>query len=309
MSRIYDALQRADLERKAAQGTDIPRAGETFTVPGADALPTIKTEVVMENIPQYAWKPSMAFLPTLEERGVNIEQFRGLRSQLYQYRDQAKLKTILICSGMPSEGKTFVAANLAISLARNKNNKVLLIDGDLRSPSLHVVFGAPDVPGLTEYLTGAAEPNEIMQHYQSKDTREDSLARGIPNLTLIPAGAVGDNSSELVANHRIEELVAILSPHFDWILIDSPPVLAVADAVDLARAADAVLLIARAATTPFDIAQRAQTAFSNTRILGFVLNAVKDAPASTAYSYYYGKYEKQEVVSSIPGRKAKRRKK
>ncbi len=191
MSRIYDALQRADLERKAAQGTDIPRADETFTVPSAEALPPIKTEVVMENIPQYSWKPSMTFLPTLGERGENIEQFRGLRSQLYQHRDQVKLRTILICSGMPAEGKTFVAANLAISLARNKNNKVLLIDGDLRSPSLHVVFGAPDVPGLTEYLAGTAEPDEIMQHYQSKNTLVDGLVRGIPNLTLIPAGAGG----------------------------------------------------------------------------------------------------------------------
>jgi capsular exopolysaccharide synthesis family protein len=309
MSRIYDALQRADLERKAAQGTDIPKADETFTVPGAEALPPIKTEVVMENIPQYSWQPSMAFLPTLEERGVNIEQFRGLRSQLYQYRDHAKLKTILICSGMPAEGKSFVAANLAISLARNKNNKVLLIDGDLRSPSLHVVFGTPEVPGLTEYLAGTAEPNEIMQQYQSKDRLEGGLARGIPNLTLIPSGVGGDNSSELVANHRIEALIAILSPHFDWILIDSPPVLAVADAIDLARATDAVLLVARAATTPFDVAQRAQAAFSNTRILGFVLNAVKDAPASSAYSYYYGKYEKQEAIRSMPKHKAKGRKK
>ncbi|MGA3160841.1 MAG: CpsD/CapB family tyrosine-protein kinase [Terracidiphilus sp.] len=291
MSRIYDALQRADLERKAAQGTDTPRTAETPTFSGAEALPSIKADVIIENIPQYSWKPSKDFLPTLGDRGENIEQFRGLRSQLYQYRDEIKLKTILISSGMPAEGKTFVAANLAISLARNKNNKVLLIDGDLRSPSLHVILGAPDIPGLTEYLAGASEPNDIMQQYQSTENFEEGLTRGIPNLTFIPAGAGGDNSSELVANHRIEELIAILAPHFDWILIDSPPVLAVADSIDLARAADAVLLVARGASTPFDVAQRAQAAFSNTRILGFVLNAVKDAPRNAAYSYYYGYHE------------------
>jgi capsular exopolysaccharide synthesis family protein len=291
MSRIYDALQRADLDRKAGQRTDIPRTAETFTVPGAEALPSIKAEVIIENIPQYSWKPSMDFLPTLGDRGENIEQFRGLRSQLYQYRDEIKLKTILVSSGMPAEGKTFVAANIAISLARNKNNKVLLIDGDLRSPSLHVILGAPDIPGLTEYLAGDSVPNNVMQQYQSTENIEEGLTRGIPNLTFIPAGAGGDNSSELVANHRIEELIAILAPHFDWILIDSPPVLAVADAIDLARAADAVLLVARGASTPFDVAQRAQAAFSNTRILGFVLNAVKDAPRNSAYSYYYGYHE------------------
>jgi Mrp family chromosome partitioning ATPase len=91
----------------------------------------------------------------------------------------------------------------------------------------------------------------------------------------------------------MEDLIATLSPYFDWILIDSAPVLAVTDAVELARAADAVLLVARGASTPFEVAQRAQTAFSNSRILGFVLNAVKEAPRNGSYSYYYyyGGYE------------------
>ncbi len=304
MSRIYDALQRADIERKAAQGTDATGFPEPSVVPGAEALPSMKAEVNTENTSLHSWKPSVAFLPTLGARGEHIEQFRGLRSKLYQLRDQAQLPTILVSSGVPSEGKTFVAANLAISLGRNKNNRVLLIDGDLRSPSLHAILGAPKIPGLTEYLAMAAEPSEIMQRSENPSLVEAGQARSISNLTFIPAGAGGDNSSELVANHRIEELIAILSPHFDWILIDSPPVLAVADAIYLARAADAVLLVARGATTPYDVAQRAQTAFSNSRILGFVLNAVKDVPPNSSYSYYYGK---QEAIGGTYGRKDKGR--
>jgi capsular exopolysaccharide synthesis family protein len=304
MSRIYDALQRADIERKAAQGMDPTSFTEPSPVSGAESLPSIKAEVNTENISLYAWKPSIAFFPTLGDRGESIEQFRGLRSKLYQYRDQAQLKTILISSGVPAEGKTFVAANLAISLARNKNDKVLLIDGDLRSPSLHAILGAPDIPGLTEYLAGTAEPCEIMQRCQNPSLIDTGQVRSISNLTFIPAGAGGDNSSELVANHRIEELIAILSPHFDWILIDSPPILAFSDAIDLARAADAVLLVARGSVTPYDVAQRAQAAFSNSRILGFVLNAVKDVPINSAYSYYYGK---QEAGSRMYGRKDTRR--
>jgi capsular exopolysaccharide synthesis family protein len=300
MSRIYDALQRAEFERKAAQGTDAARFSETSAVPGADPLPSIKAEVNTANIALHSWKPSAAFLPTLGDRGDSIEQFRGLRSKLYQFRDHAKLKTILISSGMPAEGKTFVAANLAISLARNRNNRVLLIDGDLRNPSLHAILGASDIPGLTEYLAGSAELGDIMQRNQDSSLVEAGLARSISNLVFIPAGAGGDNASELVANHRIDELIAILAPHYDWILIDSPPVLAVADAIDLARAADAVLLVARGATTPFDVAQRAQVAFNNSRILGFVLNAVKDVPSNSSYSYYYGK---EEAGSGLPGRK------
>jgi capsular exopolysaccharide synthesis family protein len=305
MSRIYDALQRADIERKAAQGIDATNFTEPSPAPGDEVLPSIKAEVNTDNIPMYAWKPSMAFFPTLGDRGESIEQFRNLRSQLYQFRDQAPLKTILVSSGVPSEGKTFVAANLAISLARNRNNRVLLIDGDLRSPSLHAILGAPDIPGLTEYLAGTAEPGQIMQRNQNSGYIDSGPARSIANLTFIPAGAGGDNSSELVANHRIEELIAILSPHFDWILIDSPPVLVVADSIDLARAADAVLLVARGATTPYDVAQRAQAAFVNSRILGFVLNAVKGVRLNSSYSYYYGK---QDPVSGMSGRKDKGRK-
>ena len=191
---------------------------------------------------------------------------------------------------MPADGKTFVTANLAMSLARNKNNTVLLIDADLRKPMLHTILGTPNLPGLTEYLAGAAQVNDILQRNQVPNIVEAGLKRSIPNLTFIPAGAGGDHSSELVANHRIDELIASLSPHFDWILIDSPPALAVSDAIDLARVADAVLLVAREASTPFDVAQRAQLAFSNSRILGFVLNAVKDAPSSGSY-YYYGRRE------------------
>jgi capsular exopolysaccharide synthesis family protein len=305
MSRIYDALQRADIERKAAQGMDAPSFTEPSPVPGAEVLPSIKAEINTEDISLYVWKPSIAFLPTLGDRGESIEQFRGLRSKLYQFRDQAQLKTILISSGVPAEGKTFVAVNLAISLARNKNNKVLLIDGDLRRPSLHAILGAPDIPGLTEYLAGTAEPSDIMQRSQSPDFSIDAgQLRSISNITFIPAGAGGDNSSELVANHRIEELLAVLAPHFDWILIDSPPILAFSDAIDLARAADAVLLVARGAVTPYDVAQRAQAAFINSRILGFVLNAVKDVPVNSSYSYYYGK---QEAGSRMYGRKDKGR--
>jgi len=110
------------------------------------------------------------------------------------------------------------------------------------------------------------------------------------NLTFIPSGKCSDNSSELVANHRIEELITAASPHFNWIVIDSPPVLAVTDAVELARAADAVLLVARGASTPYDVAQRALAAFGNSRVLGFVLNAVKRAPRRGSYSYNYNYY-------------------
>jgi capsular exopolysaccharide synthesis family protein len=291
MSRIYDALQRAENDRKAGREAEFIESADSFIAPAAEALPQAAEAAILDEVTQYSWNSSLEALPTLSERGEGVEQFRGLRSQLTKFRDQAPLKTILLSSGMPDEGKTFVAANLAISLARNKSNRILLIDADLRNPSLHSILGAPRMPGLAEFLTGVADLNAILQRSGNLRIVEAGSPRAISNLTFIPAGEGGDHASELVASYRMEELIATLSPHFDWILIDSPPALAFSDAIDLARVADAVLLVARGATTPFKVAQQAQAAFSSSRILGFVLNAVKDAPRNSSYYYGYGKQE------------------
>jgi capsular exopolysaccharide synthesis family protein len=192
-----------------------------------------------------------------------------------------------------------------MSLARNSIHNILLIDGDLRRPTLHTLLGAPNSPGLSDYLEGNAEVIDIMQRDRSSEAAGNASVGSISNLTFIPSGKCGDESSELVANHRIEELIANVSPYFDWILIDAPPVLAVTDAVELARAADAVLLVAREATTPYDVAQRAKAAFGTSRILGFVLNAVKDAPRDGSYNYNYNYYQSGEPQAGDHGKRRK----
>jgi protein-tyrosine kinase len=290
MSRLYDALQRADRERKTATEPEDLQIAEPMSIPGIDE-PLGGADTVFGRIVQHLWTPSLVSLPTLLDRGAGVEQFRRLRSHIYQLRDQAPLKTILVCSGMVAEGKSFVAANLAISLARNSDHRVLLIDGDQRRSTLHNLLGAPNVPGLSEYLGGGAEMNDIVQRNCVPKNPETATPRGLSNLTFIPAGMSSSNSSEIVASRHFEDLIATLTPHFDWVVIDSPPVLAVTDAVDLARAADGVLLVARGASTPYDVAQRAQAAFASSRILGFVLNDVKGAHHAGSYYYYYGKQE------------------
>jgi capsular exopolysaccharide synthesis family protein len=287
MSRIYEALERAEIERGNASSPESEEVGSSLLVL-ADELPSVKTNELFEETPRHSWHPSMVTLPTLTESGVAVEQFRSLRSSIYQLRDQISLKTMVVSSGMPAEGKTFVAANLAISLARNNDHPVLLIDADLRRPSIHRLLGAPDGPGLTQYLAGTATAAEVMQRAGEVALTNGHGAHAISNIAFIPAGQGCDNSPELVGNHRMEELIAAVSPHFAWIIIDSPPVLVVTDAVDLARAAEGVLLVARVHATTYDVAQRAQAAFSNTRVLGFVLNAVKNAPRKSSYYYYRG---------------------
>lgn len=294
MSRIHEALQRAYLERGKMSNLAEIQIDEPESLPVLEPISVAKSEIVLEDIPRYAWKPSLPSLPTLLDRGTGVEQFRSLRSHIYQSRYETPLKTILVDSGMPSEGKSFVAANLAMSLARNSIHNILLIDGDLRRPTLHDLLGAPNKIGLTDYLEGSAEIEEILQRDLDREPAGNGAASSISNLTFIPAGKKTDHSSELVANIRMKELVASVSPYFDWIVIDAPPVLAVTDGVELARAADAVLLVARTAITPYEVAQRAMAAFSSSRVLGFVLNDVKEAPRGGAYSYNYNYYYRSE---------------
>lgn len=252
--------------------------------------PLVDAELGIDSIAQHPWEPVQASFPTLADRGAGVEQFRALRSHVYQARYEAPLKSILIASGLPSEGKSFVAANLAMSLARNSIHKILLIDGDLRRPSLHTLLGAPNSVGLADYLEGSADVHDILQRNRDHSKNGEQNSKGIANLALIPSGKSADHSTELVAGERMKELIRSVSPYFDWIIIDAPPVLAVTDAVEISRAADAVMLVARGGQTTYDVAQRTQSAFGNSRILGFVLNDVKNVPNLGTYRYgnYYG---------------------
>lgn len=285
MNRIYDTPHKSDHEYNEEPVLEGSTEQDPAVLSDIEELPIVDVPLSFEAIAHHTWSTSAAILPTLADRGIGVEQFRSLRSRIYQARREAGLRTILVSSGMPSEGKSFVTANLAVSLARNGGNRVLLIDGDLRRPALHNLLGAPESPGLSEYLMGRADLPAVMQRMRKVSTVMSVGFASLSNLIFIPAGECSDISSELVGHHRLGELIATVSPHFDWILIDSPPVLAVTDAVELSRVADAVLLIARGERTPYQVAQRAQAAFSNSRILGFVLNDVKEISQRT---YYYG---------------------
>lgn len=298
MSYIYDALLRAERERQNQPTERDDR--KVPLAPSEPALPGPPEEFDADSAPiaQYAWSPFLPSFPTLAKHGGGLEQFRSLRSHIYQARNETRLKTILVSSGMPSEGKSFVTANLAMSLARNSGNRTLLIDGDLRRPSLHMLLGAPNDVGLADYLAGTAELPAIMQRYSDSSANGASGAPDLANLTFIPTGTIHQNASELISNRRIKDLISTLSASFDWILIDSPPALVFADAVDLARAADAVLLVVRGARTTYEVAQRAKNSFSSSQILGVVLNDIKNPPRRESYyDYYYGRKDAKDSAT------------
>jgi protein-tyrosine kinase len=146
-----DLMPNVDSLDNPYEATDFPLAAE-----GLD----------MAAIRKLVWTPSLSQLPSLRDRGAAVEQFRSLRSRIFEMRDIKPLKSILVSSGLPQEGKSFVAANLAISLARHKNSKVLLIDGDMRRYTLHQILGCEPHPGLADYLAGKAGIVEVMQRTQ-----------------------------------------------------------------------------------------------------------------------------------------------
>ncbi|HEX6533925.1 MAG TPA: polysaccharide biosynthesis tyrosine autokinase [Gemmatimonadaceae bacterium] len=223
---------------------------------------------------------SDALVSVRDARSVSAEAYRTLRTKLLFSRAISSLKTIVVTSPFAQDGKSTVAANLAVTFAQH-GLRVLLIDCDLRRPTQHEVFQLPCEPGLTELLTG------------------DGLVAGtgrrtsVEGLSLITAGTLPGDPAELVGSTRFRDVLTRLQESFDVIVIDSPPVLPVADASILASLADGVLLVVRAGQTNRRAAQLAvqQLQEVEARILGAVLNDPKSqVPGYDQYGYasYYG---------------------
>ncbi|MGD0798986.1 MAG: CpsD/CapB family tyrosine-protein kinase [Acidobacteriaceae bacterium] len=322
MSKIYEALRQAELDRSngssnksqpvmrgssSAQAVlDSPKVRVTIADtmdPERVVLPATEIAIAdsftdvpdapaadLTNGRETTWSPSLHQLPALDERGAPVEQFRSLRSRMHEFRDLNKLKSILVSSGLPQEGKSFIAANLAISFACHKAARVLLIDGDMRRASLHKLLGTKIGPGLTEYLAGRATMDEIMQRPKPSEPGHP-LAQGLLSLTFIPGGNEHDKAADLSGNHRFDRLIEDAAPWFDWIVVDSSPVNLVSDGVNLARACDGVLMVAREGITKYEAAQRALAELKAAKILGFVLNAVHNPTVAGGYYGYEG-YDK-----------------
>jgi protein-tyrosine kinase len=223
--------------------------------------------------PAWVVDPRTVAFSESNKQAASTEQFRTLRTRLYQLRETTPLKRILVTSALAGEGKTFVASNLGQAIAREKERKVLLIDGDLRSPALHKHLAAPSTPGLSDYLRGHATDPEIIQHGQEG------------NLCFIAAGSSGSDPSELLSNGMLDKLLDRLAPLFDWVIIDSPPCLPVSDANVLASLCDGVLLVLRAKSTPSAAAEKARKELLKRKVIGVVMNAVEQTDTYGGYSY------------------------
>jgi protein-tyrosine kinase len=293
MSRIHEALKKAELERVsvyddfAASSAELqppeirPENAPPVNVPSpafpkiaaTDAQPNLRFEDLQGHCLRQ-WQPNPAanvFSPGLSPKGA--EQFRTLRSRLYQLRASQQLKTLLVTSAISGEGKTFLATNLGHAIARQAERRVLLIDADLRHSQMHLPLGAQRNPGLSDYLRGEMSERDIVQYSPES------------NLCLIAGGREVSNPSELLSNGRFAKLLGRVASVFEWIIVDSPPSVPVADASVLAEHCDALMFVIRARITPAAAIQKGLQELNGSKIAGVVLNAVEEEALS--YGYYH----------------------
>jgi capsular exopolysaccharide synthesis family protein len=295
MSRIHDALKKAAKEKTsqvlavervdvAPIGVDIPQsilsagqvAEQVRSIRPSEVGHFLRFDDLIKWCTHPEWKPDAdynLFRRADDSAKTGTERFRTLRSRLYQIAAARPLRRVLVTSSVPGEGKTFVATNLAQSIVRQPDKRVLMIDADLRAPRLHIALGAPIGPGLTDYLRGEADEYAVIQHGPDA------------NLCFIPSGRPVSDPSELLSSDRMKKLLDLVAPVFDWVILDSPPALPIHDANILADLCDGALFVLRAGETGCDIAEKGVLEFRGKNLLGVVLNQVDHSEGYAGYTY------------------------
>ncbi len=258
---------------------------------------TIKTpeDIQKKNINVLAWIPEIEgldeknkdfeFIVYKKPDSIPAEAFRALRTRLhFSKMANDKIKTILVTSAAPKEGKTTVAVNLAatISLA---HKKTIIVDLDLRKPRMHHMFETQKTPGVTDYLFGDIELEKVIRKSH------------LENLYYIPAGTIPPNPSEVLASEQLEMLISKLKEQFDTVVLDSPPIVAVTDAEIISKIADATILVVAANLTEIDLMQKAAELLSSNSgsFVGVLLNRFSYRNGYGSYYKYYYYYSRTET--------------
>jgi capsular exopolysaccharide synthesis family protein len=285
MSRIQNILDKAEREGAALRtsGLEMPATATvpiTIEIPSRPAPAMDQPATIVPGAPNAArahgpTPPSPTMTDTIESVTVHLnpvliaglapkslaaEQYRQLRTRLSHTEGATALRTILITSPQKGEGKSVTAANLALTMAQELQRRVVLVEADLRKPSLQELLGLPPGVGLAEYLAGACELRDAMKFLPHH------------NLAVLPAGAAPTNPAELLGSTAMRRLLDQLRTRFDRVILDTPPVLPLADVAVLAPIVDGTLLVVRAGVTPKPAIENALRAFDSSRLLGIVLN-------------------------------------
>lgn len=297
MSEIFNLLKRARREREKGQVV-AAEAQLKVAAPPQDAGRHEEAEspiwepvdlrpfgIVVKNDATFDLARADARIQTVLDPMTLIgEQYRLLRARLTLVQRERGLKTLLVTSSVAEEGKTFTACCLAGVFAQEPGKRVLLMDADLRKPRADRSLGIDrngDLTGLSQVLRGEALCENAL------------IAASSLNLFFMPAGPVPDNPAELLSGPVFGEILRELTEHFDWIVLDSPPVLSLADASLIAPFCQATLLIVRTERTPAKLVKEAIGRIGKERICGLVMNRGRHHRAARYYYRYYKQYSKK----------------
>ncbi len=271
----------------AAAGTDEPptpqgdeaKAAPETEKPEVPAAPTPSLALFQGFDPHIAEK----IIATPDIRPAFVEQYRKLAGALHHAQLAKDIKVVMVTSAVAGEGKSLTATNLALTFSESYRRTVLLVDGDLRRPTLHETFQVPNTSGLGDGLR--AEKEEKL-----------SLVQVSPRLTLLTAGRPDPDPMSGLTSDRMRRVIEEAATRFDWIIIDTPPVGLLPDARLLAEMADTTLLVIRAAKTPYPFIRRAVESIGRERFFGVVLNCAEENAGIGGYNYYsyYDSYSKQK---------------
>jgi capsular exopolysaccharide synthesis family protein len=275
MSRLFEALQRSESEQAGVPSVPLSSsAAELLQAAERSAEDSVTNYLGQFQLVHAAPPPNGKLICLTAKESLGAEKFRFLGVRLRQLQQNRPLKKILVTSTLPEEGKSMVSANLAATLARKESQKILLLEGDLRRPTLPQQLGLSRTPGLSEWLQGEFCP--ITNIYRLEGC----------GFWFLPAGTPPENPLELMQSGRLSGLMEHLEAWFDWIVIDSPPVLPLADTSVWERLADGVLLVTREGTTEKQQLQRGLQALEPAKLLGAVVNCATD----THHDNYYQRY-------------------
>jgi polysaccharide biosynthesis transport protein len=268
VSRVFDALQKTGVQGGISSEPLSPAAF-------VDALEkNLNLESLLTARMQLGSESRL--VASTEPNGPAAERYRLMRLRLHEVRLDANVKTLLITSASPQEGKSTVALNLAAVLAEKRNQSVLLLEGDLRRPSLASMLGLKLPSGLTQCTRSEVGLQSVIWKVEPL------------GFHLLPAGKSVDNPAELLASEWFSDVTAKLVDSFDWIIIDSPPAIPVADALSLKRCADASLIVARADRTQQSAISETIRILGADHVLGIILNGIErlDRGYYDYYDYY-----------------------
>lgn len=275
MSRLYEALRKSEMENRQAGvvvTTDVVR-------PAADFAPAVTAPVELDGSQtvQLRVPPESHMVSLNELQGLPAEKFRVLVTRLRNMRAQQEIKSLQVTSSSVDEGKTLIAANLAVTLARHSQSRVLLIEGDLHNPSLHALLGLSHLKGICHWWKDpTATLGDFLYH-----------AEGLP-LWYLPAGERFGEPAEILQSARFAEALMQVSGLFEWIIVDSTPLSPMADANIWNRLLDGILLVVRENVTPAKALKKGLASLDGPKIVGVVLNGASEFDRVNYYDKRYG---------------------